>query len=353
MFRKSIKLSFIVLFTLASFGQIRAAVTVDSTSSTADFTLGGVRANPITFMHTVSGAGEVLYVGVSNNRTLTANPTQFGCPVALPATGTVTAISYGSQTNFEPLTRQDNNLLDTIVSPNGCASVEVFRLKNPTPGINVTISVSIPTGGDYVVIGAVSFIGADSSTPAAGALVPASGSSATPAVTVSTPFNGLVLDTIAAEFNSLSVIEGADQIRRWRLSGETPDPPPTDYVGAGSTESGIAGSSVVMSWTLNASGNWALGGTFIKELLLAAPVSVRGRVMSPFGRGLGRVRVRLTEADGTSRTALTNSFGYYNFEDLSSGQTVTLEAFSKQFNFAPQIITVNENMLLPQFTHQE
>ena len=205
MFRYLTGLSIVILFLFASFGQIRAAVTVDTSSSTADFTLGGTRINALTFTHTVSGAGEVLYVGVSNNRTLTANPTQFGCPVALPAAGTVTAISYGSQTNFEPLTRQDNALLDTIVSPNGCASVEVFRLKNPTPGTNVAISVMIPTGGDYVVIGAVSLIGADSSTPAAGALVPASGSSAAPAVTVSTPFNGLVLDTIAAEFNSLSI----------------------------------------------------------------------------------------------------------------------------------------------------
>jgi hypothetical protein len=316
-----------------------AAVTVDATSNTADFTLGGVRSNPITFQHTIAGAGEVLYVGVSNNRTLTTTPTQFGCATTLPPTGTVTAISYGGRTDFERFTTQTTNL-NAVLSPNGCASVEVFRLKNPPTGTN-TLSVTIPTGGDYVVIGAISFIGADSSTAAQGALVPAAGSSANPTVVVSTPTNGLVLDTIAAEYNSLDIIPDSSQTRRWRDSSD-PTPPPVFYVGAGSTEAAVAGSSVTMSWTLNQAGNWALGGVFVKESVSSAAIFVGGRVTMKNGRGVARAQITMTNSSGETRTATTNPFGYFYFENVPAGDVYVFSINSKRFFFTPQPVFIGE-----------
>jgi hypothetical protein len=40
----------------------------------------------------------------------------------------------------------------------------------------------------------------------------------------------------------------------------------------------------------------------------------------------------------------TNSFGYYRFQDIQAGQTVTVTVVSKRFQFAPQVISVNEEM---------
>lgn len=76
----------------------------------------------------------------------------------------------------------------------------------------------------------------------------------------------------------------------------------------------------------------------------AASVTIGGRVVSAAGKGIGNARVVLTEADGTTRQTVTNSFGYYRFADIAAGQTATLEVRSKRFGFLPQIINVNEEM---------
>lgn len=76
----------------------------------------------------------------------------------------------------------------------------------------------------------------------------------------------------------------------------------------------------------------------------AASVNIGGRVATSAGRGLGNSRVILTEADGTTRQTVTNSFGYYRFADVAAGQTATLQVYSKRFGFLPQIVNVNEEM---------
>lgn len=76
----------------------------------------------------------------------------------------------------------------------------------------------------------------------------------------------------------------------------------------------------------------------------ASTVFVGGRVMSPDGRGIRNVRMILNEADGTQTVVLTNAFGFYRFADISVGQTVTIEAFSKNYIFEPPLLvwTVTE-----------
>ena len=67
----------------------------------------------------------------------------------------------------------------------------------------------------------------------------------------------------------------------------------------------------------------------------AARVSVGGRVASADGDGIYKARITLTAPDGTTRTALSNSFGYYRFSDVAAGQTYVLTINSKQFTFNP------------------
>jgi len=75
----------------------------------------------------------------------------------------------------------------------------------------------------------------------------------------------------------------------------------------------------------------------------AANVSVSGRVF--VGKsGLTNAIVTLTDSNGQTRTARTTSFGYYHFDDITAGQTIVLTVTSKRYQFAPQVVNVQENL---------
>ena len=66
----------------------------------------------------------------------------------------------------------------------------------------------------------------------------------------------------------------------------------------------------------------------------AANVSIAGRAVRADGAGIRNVIVTLVETDGSIRTALTGGFGYYQFTDITAGQTVIISASAKRFNFS-------------------
>jgi hypothetical protein len=76
----------------------------------------------------------------------------------------------------------------------------------------------------------------------------------------------------------------------------------------------------------------------------AASVSVSGRVLTSSKRGLSNAVVYLSDSQGNIRNARTNSLGYYRFQDIQAGQSVTITVVSKRFQFAPQVVNVNEEM---------
>ena len=58
----------------------------------------------------------------------------------------------------------------------------------------------------------------------------------------------------------------------------------------------------------------------------AGEATVAGRVVNPDGRGVKGVTVSITDAaDGTTRYAITNSFGYYSFDQLTVGNYFLLK----------------------------
>lgn len=75
----------------------------------------------------------------------------------------------------------------------------------------------------------------------------------------------------------------------------------------------------------------------------ASNVSVSGRVMSETG-GLGRARVRLTEANGNVRSTVSNSFGYYRFDGLVAGQTVLVEVNAKGHRYGSRVVSLDDNL---------
>ena len=76
----------------------------------------------------------------------------------------------------------------------------------------------------------------------------------------------------------------------------------------------------------------------------AASVSVSGRILAPDGIGLRNARVVLTASSGEIRTAISSSFGYYQFTEVAVGETYIISVVSKRFFFVPQVISVGEEI---------
>ncbi len=329
------KVFLLTIFMLTINWQARA-IGVDASSNTADFTLGGARSGNLTFTHTIAGAGEVLFVGITNNRTLTAVPVGSGCVGTLTTAGTVTAISYGARTDFERYTTPTLNL-NSVVSGNNCVSVEIFRLKNPAVGTN-TITVTIPNGGDYVYLGAVSLTGVNTFDSTAGALRSNTGTNNSPTLTVPTTPNDFVLDVLGAEYNSLTVVENPSQTRHWRQNGDS-EPPPALYIGAGSTKPSLLANSVTTNWTLQNPSSWVLGGIQITEITTATFVTISGRVYSTQNRGANNILMALTDSAGEVHYASTNNTGFYSISNIRAGQTITIRPIAKSRSYTAQILS--------------
>jgi hypothetical protein len=65
----------------------------------------------------------------------------------------------------------------------------------------------------------------------------------------------------------------------------------------------------------------------------AASVEIGGRVRTIDGRAIAGARVTLTNSDGATRTALANSFGFYRFADVPTGETYVLSVAHKRYVF--------------------
>lgn len=86
-------------------------------------------------------------------------------------------------------------------------------------------------------------------------------------------------------------------------------------------------------------------GSLTVSATTSASVNVAGRVLTENGRGLRGALVRMTSADGTTRTATTTSFGYYRFADVQVGQTVTIQILSKKYAFQPQTVNLTGDVM--------
>ena len=65
---------------------------------------------------------------------------------------------------------------------------------------------------------------------------------------------------------------------------------------------------------------------------------------------IGGVRVSLSGTGGESYVAVTNPFGYYRFDEIEVGQTYIFEVRSKRYLFAPQMVSVTDEMTELNFT---
>jgi hypothetical protein len=76
----------------------------------------------------------------------------------------------------------------------------------------------------------------------------------------------------------------------------------------------------------------------------AASASISGKVTLSNGRALLRTTVHITDQNGDTRTATTNQFGYFRFDDIEVGQILIINAFHRQYQFNPQVIQLDDSI---------
>ncbi len=76
----------------------------------------------------------------------------------------------------------------------------------------------------------------------------------------------------------------------------------------------------------------------------AAGAMISGRVMLPNGRGAANTLVTMTKSSGKMITAITNNFGYYRFSDVEVGQSVVVAVQSRKYSYAPQVLSLLEEL---------
>ncbi len=73
---------------------------------------------------------------------------------------------------------------------------------------------------------------------------------------------------------------------------------------------------------------------FVPTGTTAAGVAVGGRIQTVKGRGIGGVRVTMLGAVGETQTVISDKTGYFQFADVSAGETYVFSVSSKQFQFS-------------------
>src|SRR5690606_25325374 len=81
--------------------------------------------------------------------------------------------------------------------------------------------------------------------------------------------------------------------------------------------------------------------------IAAAPqgtVTITGQAVTPGGRALANVIVRITDGASWTSFARSSPFGYFRLENVPAGATYTITGTKKQYSFTPMVMPVNSDM---------
>lgn len=101
-----------------------------------------------------------------------------------------------------------------------------------------------------------------------------------------------------------------------------------------------AGLPVMMNVNGVIAGGWGL--EFLPPT--SAGVEISGRVLTSDGRGIRNAVVTITRPDGSTRTAVSSTFGYYRFDGIEAGESVVISAYSRSFRFKPRVVQVFDSI---------
>ncbi|MBK7513901.1 MAG: carboxypeptidase regulatory-like domain-containing protein [Chloracidobacterium sp.] len=76
----------------------------------------------------------------------------------------------------------------------------------------------------------------------------------------------------------------------------------------------------------------------------AAGTTVGGIVLSPGGQAVRNARLSMTDQSGMVRTVVSNSFGFFRFDDVTVGETYVIDVRAKGLHFAPQVVSVADEI---------
>lgn len=83
---------------------------------------------------------------------------------------------------------------------------------------------------------------------------------------------------------------------------------------------------------------------FTVTTVTAANASISGRIKDQFGNAVSRATVEIINQNGERKTANTNSFGTYTFEEIPSGQDYIFKVSNKKGESVTQVVTVNDSI---------
>lgn len=69
----------------------------------------------------------------------------------------------------------------------------------------------------------------------------------------------------------------------------------------------------------------------------AAGATVIGRVLTTNGDGIAKARITLTSGSGQMRTAISSAFGYFQFDDVATGETYIFSVLAKRYAFSQPV----------------
>jgi len=221
-----------------------AQVVLDSASSTGAEVTGATPT--VSFTHTTSNtANRVLVVGVSIN-------------LVNSSSAAVSSVTYNGNA---PLTfwGAHNDAGNT-------RRVEMWYLINPANGTDTVSVVLNPLGAATVgvVAGAITFTGADQTSPLRAFVFADGAAAAYSSLNVTSAVNEMVVDTLAIEGDETVSAFGPTQTSEWNQDSAGTGNATTDVRGTGSIRSGAP--SVPLSETFSANSNWSEGAVSVRPL---------------------------------------------------------------------------------------
>lgn len=91
-------------------------------------------------------------------------------------------------------------------------------------------------------------------------------------------------------------------------------------------------------------GNFSDIGAYEFQSTTAAAVSITGKISNINGDGISKAKISLRMPSGEIKTAVSNGFGHFQFENIEVGETYIVTASSKRFSFNPQVFTVFDDI---------
>lgn len=82
----------------------------------------------------------------------------------------------------------------------------------------------------------------------------------------------------------------------------------------------------------------------ISSAPLAGNAVISGRVLGTGGRAVSKAAVTLTDSNGTVRTSLTNSFGYFVFDEVPVGEIYIANVNHRRYRFEQRVVNLSDNL---------